>query len=146
MPTPNHTPAAQIEKHILENACTSNWLRSAFELAIQRDPVDALQDAEVLVTALRARTLDTYSVGAPFNAQFTAVLLQQHAEALGQLAKGNFKAMNPRDNDRFKLDIDVLVMQLHQVARDLVAAGQRLSGEPASQSATGQLPSSRPGQ
>lgn len=34
---------------------TSNWLRKALTDAIDRDPVDALRDAEVLVEILDAR-------------------------------------------------------------------------------------------
>ena len=130
MPTFTHAPAAQIEKHILQNPGASNWLRSTFELAIQRDPVDALQDAEVLVTALRTRSLDAYSVGAPFNAQLTAALLQQHADALGQLGKNPVQDVSPSDNARLKGDITVVVMQLNQVARDHLAAGGRVNRKP----------------
>lgn len=130
MPTFTHAPAAQIEKHILQNPGASNWLRSTFELAIQRDPVDALQDAEVLVTALRTRSLDAYSVGAPFNAQLTAALLQQHADALGQLGKNPVQDVSPSDNARLKGDISVVVMQLNQVARDHLSAGARVNRRP----------------
>lgn len=142
MPTFTHAPAAQIEKHILENPGASNWLLSTFELAIQRDPVDALQDAEVLVTALRTRSLDAYSVGALFNAQLTAALLQQHADALGQLGKNPVQDVSPSDNARLKGDISVVVMQLDQVARELCTSAepsQPTDGETSSQSVTGQL-------
>lgn len=131
MPTPTYTPAAQIDKHILENASISFWLRSTFKLAIRRDPVDALQDAEMLVAALRSRSLDAYSVGAPFNAQLTVSLLQQHADAIGQLAKDYVQDLRPYDKGRVKGDINWLVMHIHAVARHIIAARERLNSAPA---------------
>lgn len=44
----------QIEA-ILADFATSHWLKKALETALERDPVDALADAEALVNALRER-------------------------------------------------------------------------------------------
>lgn len=115
----NHAPAAQIEKYILEYACTSNWLRSTFQLAIRRDPVDALDDAELLACALRARTLGTLSEGAAFNPVITSALLKQHADALSHLSKACISPTSTAAGFRLKQDICGLVLQLHQIAREL---------------------------
>ncbi len=39
----------------LENPATTYWLRDAIKSALQRDPVDALHDAEELAYLLRDR-------------------------------------------------------------------------------------------
>lgn len=39
---------------LLKSPATSYWLRDAIEAALQRDPVDALNDAEVLVLVCQA--------------------------------------------------------------------------------------------
>lgn len=114
----NHAPAAQIEKHILENACTSNWLRSTFQLAIRRDPVDALNDAELLANALRARSLEALSEATAFNPQITSTLLKQHAESLSMLAK-SCPTPYSLATSRLKHNISSLVVHIHEVAREL---------------------------
>lgn len=40
---------------ILTDGAASSWLRSALQSALERDPVDALNDALVLAAALDAR-------------------------------------------------------------------------------------------
>lgn len=116
-----------VEKHILENACTSKWLRSTFILAIQRDPVDALEDAEVLVTALRTRSIDAYDTGSPFNAMFTASVLRQHADALQKLANNHITDLSLEDNDRFRKDTNLLITQINVKVLEILTASQRLS-------------------
>jgi hypothetical protein len=50
MPTPD------IEgEEILEDPSASDWLKGALRTALERDPVDALNDALVLAGALEAR-------------------------------------------------------------------------------------------
>ena len=50
MPTPD------IEgEEILQDPSASDWLKGALRTAIERDPVDALNDALVLAGALEAR-------------------------------------------------------------------------------------------
>lgn len=120
MTSQHHTqnnPAVLIEKHILQNACTSNWLRSAYEQAIRRDPVDALDDAELLASALRARTLETLSEGATFDPQFISTLLKQHADALALLSRACLSPKRTAEDFHMKRDIDFLVLHLHQIAR-----------------------------
>lgn len=119
-----HNPATKIEKQILENAFSSNWLRSCFQLAIRRDPVDALNDAELLASALRARTLEALSKDATLNPQITSMLLRQHAHALSQLAKSCDVAASPAVNIWTKHDIASLVIQMHQISRKLRSAGE----------------------
>lgn len=144
MPGP-HNPALQIEKHILENPCTSDWLRSTFQLAIRRDPVDALDDAELLASALRARTLGALSEGAPFNPLITSALLIQHANALSELSRTALSPSSPNANFRFKWDISMFVVKLHQIARELHSSDTNAQptpttdGVPAPGSLAGQL-------
>ena len=78
-------PDAHIENHSLNNPCTSNWLRSCFELATRRDPVDAARDAELLAAAMQARCMDLFGDTAPLPGNLIAMLLQQHAGALEKL-------------------------------------------------------------
>ncbi len=130
----NHAPAAQIEKHILENAGTSNWLRATFQLAIRRDPVDALADAELLAVALRARALETLSKDVPFNPKFTSLLLRQHADAIGHLANGCIGEGSLR---ALKGAIDDLAVFIHRVANNIhysVEPDRPTHGEIASES------------
>ncbi len=50
MPTPD------IEgEEILDDSAASDWLKGALRTALERDPVDALNDALVLAGALEAR-------------------------------------------------------------------------------------------
>lgn len=49
---PEVMPTAQ---DILADEAASTWLRSALQAALERDPVDALNDALVLAAALDAR-------------------------------------------------------------------------------------------
>lgn len=52
-----HQGLSRIEQTLADPAC-SNWLKDALSNARQRDPVDALNDAEHLVYLLRLQ-LDT---------------------------------------------------------------------------------------
>ncbi|EGR0592913.1 TPA: hypothetical protein AB5C39_003383 [Vibrio mimicus] len=44
-----------IEQTLLSDPSTSNWLKEQLDLTKKRDLVDALNDAEVLVTVLESR-------------------------------------------------------------------------------------------
>jgi hypothetical protein len=49
-------PAPDIEgEEILDDPSASDWLKGALRTALERDPVDALNDALVLAGALEAR-------------------------------------------------------------------------------------------
>jgi hypothetical protein len=49
-------PASDIEgEEILDDPAASDWLKGALQSALERDPVDALNDALVLAGALEAR-------------------------------------------------------------------------------------------
>lgn len=45
----------EFEQALQYDPNTSSWLKEQFERTKQRDPVDALKDAEALVSALKAR-------------------------------------------------------------------------------------------
>jgi hypothetical protein len=47
------TAAMRTIAEVLDDKSTSFWLRSALASAITRDPIDAFNDAEVLVELLR---------------------------------------------------------------------------------------------
>uniref|UniRef100_UPI00402B1F75 hypothetical protein n=1 Tax=Methylomonas sp. SPW-1 TaxID=3438877 RepID=UPI00402B1F75 len=40
---------------IVEDPAASNWLKTALRTAIERDPVDAVNDAEILLSALKEK-------------------------------------------------------------------------------------------
>lgn len=42
-------------ENILDDLAASFWLKNALQAALNRDPVDALNDAELLVVALKER-------------------------------------------------------------------------------------------
>ncbi|EJL6419651.1 hypothetical protein NMR64_002700 [Vibrio cholerae] len=44
-----------LEQTLLSDPSTSNWLKEQLDLTKKRDLVDALNDAEVLVTVLESR-------------------------------------------------------------------------------------------
>ncbi|MBD1389456.1 hypothetical protein IC617_08455 [Neiella sp. HB171785] len=46
---------SEFEQAIAYDPSTSYWLKEQLDVTKQRDPVDALNDAEALVTALKAR-------------------------------------------------------------------------------------------
>jgi hypothetical protein len=49
-------PAPDIEgEEILDDPAASDWLKGALQSALERDPVDALNDALALAGALEAR-------------------------------------------------------------------------------------------
>jgi hypothetical protein len=48
-------PRCPTSEELMADPCASNWLKAALMRAIQRDPVDALMDAELLTLALAAR-------------------------------------------------------------------------------------------
>jgi hypothetical protein len=49
------TPAPANVERLLADGATSAWLKSALESALQRDPVDALNDALLLAGLLEER-------------------------------------------------------------------------------------------
>lgn len=49
-------------EHIQADPASSFWLRDAINAALKRDPVDALNDAEVLVAVLKSH-LDSITKG-----------------------------------------------------------------------------------
>jgi hypothetical protein len=54
-PTYHATPAALDVREILASPSTSFWLKDALLSALQRDPIDAANDAEVLASVLASR-------------------------------------------------------------------------------------------
>lgn len=52
-------------QNALSDPSTSNWLRSALESALPRDPVDAANDAERLAQILASRADAQLSAGNP---------------------------------------------------------------------------------
>lgn len=42
-------------QQLLDDPCSSFWLKQSLAAALQRDPVDAVNDAEALAGVLRAR-------------------------------------------------------------------------------------------
>lgn len=49
------TPATLDAQEILASPSTSFWLKDALQAALQRDPVDAANDAELLAAVLASR-------------------------------------------------------------------------------------------
>ncbi|HBD2603742.1 hypothetical protein [Enterobacter kobei] len=45
----------EFEQALKHDPSTSYWLKEQFEVTKERDPVDALNDAEALVSALKTR-------------------------------------------------------------------------------------------
>ena len=60
--TPDAWPTAQ---DILADHAASTWLRSALQSALERDPVDALNDALVLAAALDMHLRTELGLGMP---------------------------------------------------------------------------------
>lgn len=85
MQTIDHELSNQLGRHILENKCTSTWLKRSFELALLRDPVDAQRDADVLAAALDARCLAIQGADIALAPEITTLLLLQHAVALEKI-------------------------------------------------------------
>lgn len=52
---PYHQPAAPGVEAILASPSASSWLKDALKAALQRDPVDAANDAELLAELLARR-------------------------------------------------------------------------------------------
>jgi hypothetical protein len=50
-----HEPATPDVDAILNDAAASVWLKEALRAALQRDPMDAVRDAELLVAVLARR-------------------------------------------------------------------------------------------
>jgi hypothetical protein len=48
-----------IYQAILVDVSASDWVKDTLRSALERDPVDALNDAEILATALRENLNDT---------------------------------------------------------------------------------------
>ncbi len=47
--------ALNLAEKILTSRCTSDWLLAGLSSALRRDPVDAVNDAELLLSVLLAR-------------------------------------------------------------------------------------------
>ena len=45
-------PLKSVKEEVLEGACTSHWLKTAYSSAIDRDCLDAYYDAKILVAML----------------------------------------------------------------------------------------------
>lgn len=54
-PTYHATPATPGAQEILASPSSSSWLKDALQAALQRDPVDAANDAELLAAVLASR-------------------------------------------------------------------------------------------
>lgn len=50
---------------VLEDPASSNWLRSSIRSALERDPVDALNDAIVLATLLEGHLRQVFALDDP---------------------------------------------------------------------------------
>jgi hypothetical protein len=59
-----HQPAAPDVQAILTSPSASLWLKDALQAALQRDPVDAAQDAELLALVLASRADSLLVAGA----------------------------------------------------------------------------------
>lgn len=46
---------------LFDDPAASFWLKNALKTALQRDPVDALNDAQILVELLQAHLADTFA-------------------------------------------------------------------------------------
>lgn len=53
--------AQQTINSLLASPATSSWLKSALQRALERDPVDAANDAELLASLLAARFDEQHS-------------------------------------------------------------------------------------
>lgn len=51
----DHICIDESEQALQSNLCTSHWLKEQFKVTKERDPVDALNDAEALVSILKMR-------------------------------------------------------------------------------------------
>jgi hypothetical protein len=58
-------PSAPTAQDILADQAASAWLRSALQSALERDPVDALNDALVLAAVLDAHLRVELGLGEP---------------------------------------------------------------------------------
>ena len=116
------TPASEssdIEKHILTDLAVSKWLKSAFESALHRDPVDALHDAEVLLCALRTRAQCHLTKGLNLPPPVTSMLLRQHADSLSELSEACLSPGKTELNFRCKQELSDIARQVHTIARNL---------------------------
>lgn len=104
-----------IADEILKSGSTSAWLKSSYELALRRDPVDAHHDAELLAAALNARCLALQGGHIAVAPKMTALFLLQHAHALEKLSKH----VPPGE---IGLRLGELVNRLNAVAADLAQA------------------------
>ena len=101
-----------IEDQILKSGSTSAWLKSSYELALRRDPVDAHHDAELLAAALNARCLAVQGAHIAVVPKMTALFLLQHAQALEKLSAHVAQG-------EIGLRLAELVNRLNAVAADL---------------------------
>ena len=61
----NHQPALPTLESILASPVASYWLKNALATALNRDPVDAVVDAELLAAVLADRTAALLRSGSP---------------------------------------------------------------------------------
>lgn len=113
----------QIEQHILKSRETSNWLLTTYKQAVLRDPVDAVNDAHMLSTALRMRCLQSFTDFAPLGPNITASVLRQHADALHQLVKDDASVWTDNHGAPLTEAIDGIARQLREVAKRLTTPG-----------------------
>lgn len=64
--TNNHAIFDEINS-VMTDPSASSWVKAAFEAAIERDPVDAVNDAEFLLAALTRRLDSGFRVDKPLS-------------------------------------------------------------------------------
>lgn len=142
-PTSTHSEAHQVEQTILHSPSTSAWLRTSYKSARDRDPLDALHDAEALAAVLRARCLSLFCDASPFDGEFTASLLKQHSTALTKLVASPPRGFSEGKATWLQSVVGGLANQLHELAAKLSAKGH--AAAPAPQSAgTTPVPAATP--
>ena len=117
------TEAQQVEHAILHSPATSDWLRSSFKSAQNRDPLDALHDAEALAAVLRARCLTQFCDASPFDGAFTASLLKQHSNALTTLVAAAPRGFSEAKTSWLQSVVSGLATQIHDLATKLTSQG-----------------------
>jgi hypothetical protein len=113
------TKATNVANIILQSPGTTHWMRTSLQSALLRDPLDALHDAETLATALRMRCLHEFTNASPFGPDFTASLLQQHADSLSKLVSQVPTSLDNEASMWIKAEVGHMVVQLHDAARTL---------------------------
>lgn len=136
MPTSTHTESHQVEQSILLSPSTSAWLRNSYKSALERDPLDALHDAEALAAVLRARCLTLFCDASPFDGEFTASLLKQHSSALTKLVSAPPRGFSEGKATWLQSVVGSLANQLHELAAKLSGKGHAAAPAPKSAGTT----------